>query len=106
MMMPNKKPPNKVPRHTDASFFRPGWGSPGRPLGLEDVLAFGKYKGYKIGDVIAHDAQYIEWCVDNIDTFKVTEEVHELFKQNLGNARDALLDDETDPPHYYRDEEN
>jgi hypothetical protein len=45
-----------------------------KPVGLNIVLGFGKYKGQTIKDVIRVDPDYILWCVDNIEWFELDEE--------------------------------
>ena len=36
-------------------------------------LMFGKYQGEPVWDIIKKDPQYISWCTDNIDNFKLSE---------------------------------
>lgn len=40
---------------------------------LQDILAFGRYKGQKLGRVITNDAHYIQWCITNVSDFSMDE---------------------------------
>lgn len=44
---------------------------------LHSTFTFGKYKGDTIEDVLEDNYEYIIWCLDNLDWFKVSEEVYE-----------------------------
>jgi hypothetical protein len=48
---------------------------------FEDELWFGKYKGWKIEDVFEKDPSYLEWCLDNIDTFHMSSEEEEKIRE-------------------------
>ena len=39
----------------------------------DSKLDFGMYKGYELGVVFIFDPGYINWCINNIDTFCVTD---------------------------------
>lgn len=43
---------------------------------------FGKYKGQLIGKIIIKDKSYIDWCLNNIDNFKLTDKEQYLY--NVG----------------------
>ena len=51
-----------------------------KPLGLNDELRFGKYKEMTIADVIKKNVGYLHWCLENIKTFKITDEVKEAIE--------------------------
>lgn len=36
------------------------------------VLNFGKYRGWKLGDVMEHDPQYLLYCQSKIDWFDLS----------------------------------
>lgn len=40
---------------------------------------FGKYKGQFIGKIIIKDKTYIDWCLNNINNFKLTNKGHLLY---------------------------
>lgn len=42
-------------------------------------FTFGQYKGNGIGDIIFTDRQYVEWCLNNIPSFKLNEREQVLF---------------------------
>ena len=44
---------------------------------FDDVFWFGKYKGKTIEEVFEKDALYLAWCLDNIDSFRMSEEDEE-----------------------------
>ena len=42
-------------------------------LGLDDELPFGKYSGKLLRDVIEEDPDWIQWAIENISTFEVSD---------------------------------
>ena len=36
-------------------------------------LDFGMYKGYELGIVYVFDPSYIDWCINNIERFHITD---------------------------------
>lgn len=38
---------------------------------LTDCLTFGKYRGRSIQDVLQKEPQYIQWCLQNVEGFKL-----------------------------------
>ena len=57
---------------------------------LKDKLTFGKHKGSVIENLLCHEngLQYLEWCEQNIEWLRFSEEV-----QHLMQERNALWDD-------------
>ena len=45
-----------------------------KPLGLEDVIPFGKFKGTKIRVLLMNELSYMEWVCQNITTFNLDEQ--------------------------------
>lgn len=66
-------------------------------LGLTHTITFGKYKGKTIEHVILQDPSYIDWCLDNITSFKLTNKAQEL----LDNTEEDTIDPELE--EIYRD---
>ena len=59
----------------------------------EDILRFGKYKRLTIRKVLDYDPSYIKWCLNNIDTFEMSDkDREEVF--NLSYAHQQKLDEE------------
>lgn len=48
------------------------------------ALDFGMYKGYDLGLVYVFDPSYIEWCINNIDEFCITD-LEELLQISVLN---------------------
>lgn len=46
--------------------------------GLDDVLNFGKHRGRTIEHVCRTDPTYLEWCLDNINDFFLSDEAMEV----------------------------
>ena len=42
-------------------------------LYIMEEFTFGKYKGSKIDDIIWFEPSYVQWCVDNIAWFKLSD---------------------------------
>ena len=51
--------------------------------GLYNRLKFGKYKGEYVQDVIEKDPDYLLWCLDNIDWFKLTKETEAQLDERI-----------------------
>lgn len=47
------------------------------PLGLEDVMPFGKYKGAKLRVVLAENPGYVRWLLSNMPTFQLDKQADE-----------------------------
>ena len=45
-----------------------------KPLGLEDVIPFGKFKSTKIRVLLMNELSYMEWVCQNITTFNLDEQ--------------------------------
>jgi hypothetical protein len=58
---------------------------------LKDTLQFGKYKGYTIKQAIWHDAQYIQWCIDE-HIVKLDQEAKEYLQEHLSRIGDEQFD--------------
>ena len=58
------------------------------------VFAFGKYKGACIGEMILLNRKYVNWCLENIPSFKLNKEELVLFTMdksiNLGGYGDEF----------------
>ena len=40
---------------------------------INSKINFGLYEGYQLGLVYAFDPTYLEWCIDNIETFYIND---------------------------------
>ena len=47
-------------------------------------LDFGMYKGYELGIVYVSDPSYIDWCINNIDRFYISD-LKELMEYSVIN---------------------
>lgn len=50
--------------------------SPNKPIGLNTILTFGKYKGNTIAELLEIDKDYVKWLVTNVTTHTFTATVH------------------------------
>ena len=53
----------------------------GRPYGLYNRLDFGKHEGEYVQDIITKDPSYLDYCLENIPGFKLTEEVEKAYEE-------------------------
>lgn len=51
-----------------------------RPLGLDDSMPFGKYRGDPLWLVIDTDPGYISWCIENTD-LELDNEAYAAYKK-------------------------
>lgn len=42
-----------------------------------DIFTFGKYKGYRVDDVIEFNPKYVRWVEENVSGFSLTKEQKE-----------------------------
>ncbi len=55
---------------------------------LESILWYKKHKGKRIIDVIDQDPDYINWCMENIEGFRLNEEAFNyLLSKEQGPAK-------------------
>lgn len=57
-----------------------------KPYKLTTKLDFGKYKGKRIKKVLKLNPSYIEWCINNVASFYVTQKVFDKLKKALDGA--------------------
>jgi len=48
------------------------------------LIKFGKYNGAILEDIAQSDANYINWCIINLDHFYLSEETVEILKSDSG----------------------
>lgn len=63
---------------------------------LNDIFNFGKYKNTTttIAEAIEDDLAYIEWCIQNVKFFKVTDEVFDLIELHLESISQPEIEDD------------
>lgn len=49
-----------------------------REIAMGQVMPFGKYKGYSVGEIYKFDMGYLEWCLANIELRPHLEDAIEL----------------------------
>lgn len=54
------------------------------PLGIHDILGFGGYSKATIGEIIDDDPTYLEWALDEVDGFELTDPAAKLLAKALG----------------------
>ncbi len=52
------------------------------PVGLSDRFTFGKHRGDSIREVIEQDAEYIAWCIENVDNFELNNQAYAEFQKH------------------------
>ena len=40
---------------------------------LDDTITFGKHEGKTIQEILDNDAQYLHWCIQNLESFALSE---------------------------------
>lgn len=67
---------------------------------MNSEFSFGKYKGNTVEDVIHDNYEYIIWLLDNVEWFKVSEEVYDVLIKKVNESHEhdyfdyrALTDD-------------
>ena len=52
-----------------------------KKMNFDTVLNFGKYKGDTIREVYERDASYLQWCLENIERFKLSDKETVLIEE-------------------------
>lgn len=60
----------------------------GRALGVNDEFQFGKYKDEEVGVIIRAEPTYIQWCLENIETFHLDPDALILLEAIVDEAED------------------
>jgi len=50
-----------------------------------DIINFGKYKGQSLAYVYKNDINYFNWCIGNIEGFKIEEKLLDSLKNNVAD---------------------
>lgn len=50
---------------------------------LTDKFTFGKHKGESLSHVIGSDPTYVEWCIDEIEGFSISDRAHDQLHYSL-----------------------
>ena len=50
-------------------------------LGINDKMLFGKHKGELIINMINENVSYIHWCIENVGSFKLSNEAYEKYEE-------------------------
>ena len=58
------------------------------PLGWLNKMPFGKYKGWRVRQVWAHDVEYLDWALDNVDQFELESDPHHQVRVAAEEERD------------------
>lgn len=61
---------------------------------LRSVLNFGKYKGKKVSEVLKTDPTYLQWAINNTNSFPNQELIDELNKKGLEVKPRGIINDE------------
>jgi len=57
------------------------------PLGVEDIIRFGKYKGKTVDYVLDEEPTYLEYLIKNMDTFRLTPAAESELMLALANKK-------------------
>lgn len=55
---------------------------------MNSEFSFGKYKGSTVEDVLHDNYEYIIWLLDNVEWFKVSEEVYEILTKKVDESHE------------------
>lgn len=53
------------------------------PATISDTFDFGKHKGKTVEEVIDEEPTYIEWCIDNVTGFELSDKTFEYYQRGL-----------------------
>ncbi|GAF75104.1 unnamed protein product, partial [marine sediment metagenome] len=56
--------------------------------GLLDQIQFGKYEAWTLEEVIEEQIEYISWCINNVDDFKLDGEARLCYGSELNRIQD------------------
>jgi len=70
-----------------------------KKMNFDTVLNFGKYKGETIKYVYERDASYLQWCLENIERFKLSEKETSLIEEKAEMEEWDRFEDNDD--YYY-----
>ena len=56
---------------------------------LTDRFTFGKHKGERLSSVIGSDPNYVEWCLEEIEEFRLTKGALERLEDALEQRYEA-----------------
>ena len=78
------------------------------PMGLDDLMNFGRYNGVKIKDLINSYPRYVYWCIENVDWFWLDKEAYKYWRARMyieaeraeQAAEDCLCDDLDGPSDF------
>lgn len=62
------------------------------PVGLDAEFDFGKHRGNTVEFVCDEEPTYIEWCIDNVRDFELTDESYEYYQRELEDYEDERGD--------------
>lgn len=56
-----------------------------KPLGLEDLMPFGKHKGTKIRVLLMNEIAYMKWLMEQGGNFQLDNKAFEKYEEQLDN---------------------
>lgn len=56
---------------------------------LDDTIAFGKHEGETIQEILDFDAQYLHWCIQNLESFGLSAAAMEVAKSKASFFADV-----------------
>ena len=56
---------------------------------LDDTIAFGKHEGETIQEILDCDAQYLHWCIQNLESFGLSAAAMEVAKSKASFFADV-----------------
>ena len=76
-----------------------------KKMNFDTVLNFGKYKGETVEEVYQKDASYLQWCLENIERFKLSEKETQLIVEKAemeqwDNFDNDYINDPYESPWY------
>jgi hypothetical protein len=56
-------------------------------LGLSSTFWFGKYKDRMIEEICSEDPKYLEWCIENIKGFVLSNDAYKMYEESIEGAQ-------------------
>lgn len=68
------------------------------PASLYDRFDFGKHRGETVQEVIDTDSSYIDWCIEEVDGFELTDVAYDYLEDtDIGGGYYEARDNWADP---------
>lgn len=57
---------------------------------LDSRFRFGKYRGHTLDEIIRCDPSYVDWCLNHVDRFKISEDADKMLDLYLDRVETEI----------------